>query len=160
MTQPNTLQTQTRYRMWPAAQGPAKIGSLGQTGVGDTNCFLYHAGRAAKRIEDALGLNRPKGAVLQRDGYDADTQRAEKTGITHARCWAYLRRNICDPTDIERAPADQALETQAVSTRTKPCRDFYNGTVAHSYPFNRFNLELLRTLLLALDTTVGLIYGL
>ena len=63
-------------------------------GEQDEICFLYYPSRAAKHIEDALGLTRPNGAVLQSDGYSADAHYAKKTGITHAQCWAHSRRKI------------------------------------------------------------------
>ena len=39
--------------------------------------------RAAKHIEDALGLSSPKNAVLLTDGYVAYSHYANKIGITH-----------------------------------------------------------------------------
>lgn len=82
-------------------------------GEQDEICFLYYPSRAAKHIEDALGLTRPNGAVLQSDGYSAYAHYAKKTGITHAQCWAHSRRKIYDARDIEPAHADQALEAIA-----------------------------------------------
>nr|WP_229496319.1 IS66 family transposase [Massilia polaris] len=79
-------------------------------GEQDEICFLYYPSRAAKHIEDALGLTRPNGAVLQSDGYSAYAHYAKKTGITHAQCWAHSRRTIYDARDIEPAHADQALD--------------------------------------------------
>ncbi|NML59889.1 IS66 family transposase [Massilia sp. RP-1-19] len=82
-------------------------------GEQDEICFLYYPSRAAKHIEDALGLTRPNGAVLQSDGYSAYAHYAKKTGITHAQCWAHSRRTIYDARDIEPAHADQALDAIA-----------------------------------------------
>ncbi|MDB5764380.1 MAG: transposase, partial [Herminiimonas sp.] len=82
-------------------------------GEQDEICFLYYPSRAAKHIEDALGLTRPNGAVLQSDGYSAYAHYAKKTGITHAQCWAHSRRKIYDARDIEPAHADQALDAIA-----------------------------------------------
>jgi transposase len=78
-------------------------------GEQDEICFLYYPSRAAKHIEDALGLTRPNGAVLQSDGYSAYAHYAKKTGITYAQCWAHSRRKIYDARDIEPTHADQAL---------------------------------------------------
>jgi hypothetical protein len=50
-------------------------------GEQDEICFLYYPSRAAKHIEDALGLTCPNGAVLQSDGYSAYAHYAKKTGI-------------------------------------------------------------------------------
>jgi transposase len=61
-------------------------------GEQDEICFLYYPSRAAKHIENALGLTRPNGAVLQSDGYSAYAHYAKQTGITHAQCWAHSRR--------------------------------------------------------------------
>ena len=82
-------------------------------GEQDEICFLYYPSRAAKHIEDALGLTRPNGAVLQSDGYSAYAHYAKKTGITHAQCWAHSRRKIYDARDIEPTYADQALDAIA-----------------------------------------------
>jgi transposase len=82
-------------------------------GEQDEICFLYYPSRVAKHIEDALGLTRPNGAVLQSDGYSAYAHYAKKTGITHAQCWAHSRRKIYDARDIEPAHADQALDAIA-----------------------------------------------
>ena len=82
-------------------------------GEQDEICFLYYPSRAAKHIEDALGLTRPNGAVLQSDGYSAYAHYAKKTGITHAQCWAHSRRKIYDARDIEPTHADQALDAIA-----------------------------------------------
>ena len=96
--------------------GPGKMNAAyfwPVVGEQDEICFLYYPSRAAKHIDDALGLNRPEGAVLQSDGYSAYAQYAKKTGITHAQCWAHARRKIFDARDIEPSPADHALDAIA-----------------------------------------------
>ena len=92
--------------------GPGKIKAAyfwPVVGEQDEICFLYYPSRAAKHVETMLGLHRPHGAVLQSDGYSAYAQYANKTGITHAQCWAHARRKIFDARDIEPEQADQAL---------------------------------------------------
>lgn len=82
-------------------------------GEQDEICFLYYPSRTAKNVETALGLQRPRGAVLQSDGYSAYVHYAKKTGITHAQCWAHSRRKIFGASDIEPAQVDQALDAIA-----------------------------------------------
>jgi transposase len=79
-------------------------------GQQDEISFLYYPSRAAKHVQDALGLSPPAGAVLQSDGYTAYAQYAKKTGLTHAQCWAHSRRKVFEAQDIEPAHAKQALE--------------------------------------------------
>jgi len=79
-------------------------------GEQDEICFLYYPSRAAKHVQDALGLSPPPGTVLQTDGYSAYAQYAKKTGLTHAQCWAHSRRKIFEAQDIEPAHAEQALD--------------------------------------------------
>ena len=118
------LDSVRRSRVIAMDETPIKAGRAGPgkmkaayfwpvVGEQDEICFLYYPSRAARHIDDALGLNRPKGAVLQSDGYSAYAQYAKKTGITHAQCWAHARRKIYDAKDIEPAPADQALDAIA-----------------------------------------------
>ena len=118
------LDSVRRSRVIAMDETPIKAGRAGPgkmkaayfwpvVGEQDEICFLYYPSRAAKHIDDALGLNRPEGAVLQSDGYSAYAQYAKKTGITHAQCWAHARRKIYDARDIEPAPADHALDAIA-----------------------------------------------
>jgi transposase len=76
----------------------------------DEICFLYYPSRAAKHVQEALGLSPPAGAVLQTDGYTAYEKYAKKTGLTHAQCWAHSRRHVFEAQDIEPARAEQALD--------------------------------------------------
>lgn len=79
-------------------------------GERDEICFLYYPSRAARHVQEALGLSPPVGAVLQSDGYAAYEQYAKKTGLTHAQCWAHARRKVFEAKDIEPGRAEQALE--------------------------------------------------
>ena len=79
-------------------------------GEQDEICFLYYPSRAAKHVQEALGLSPPGDAVLQTDGYGAYEHYARVTGITHAQCWAHSRRKVFDCRDVEPAHADLALD--------------------------------------------------
>lgn len=56
-----------------------------------------------------LGEQPGTNAVLLTDGYTAYQRYAEKTGITHAQCWAHTRRKFFEAREIEPV-ADKALE--------------------------------------------------
>jgi hypothetical protein len=103
------LQSQTSKRAGPGKMKRRRIsGRWWVNRMKSASCTT--PSRAAKHIENALGLTRPNGAVLQSDGYSAYAHYATKTGITHAQCWAHSRRKIYEARDIEPAHADQALE--------------------------------------------------
>jgi transposase len=76
----------------------------------DEVCFPFHPSRSADFVCNALGLKHSVDAVLLTDGYAAYEQYAEKTGITHARCWAHGRRGFFDALEAEPAGATEALE--------------------------------------------------
>lgn len=78
-------------------------------GEHDEVSFLYYPNRAAKNVEDALGLSPPSGSVLLSDGYAAYSHYAKKTGITHAQCWTHTRRMFFEAQDIEPDRAAHAL---------------------------------------------------
>jgi hypothetical protein len=40
-------------------------------------------------VREGLGETLPNGAVLISDGYSAYARYAERTGLTHAQCWAH-----------------------------------------------------------------------
>ena len=66
--------------------------------------------RAAIHVREGLGENVADGAVLVTDGY-ADYERyAERTGITHAQCWAHTRRTLERAKDVEPVAVAEALE--------------------------------------------------
>jgi transposase len=79
-------------------------------GERDEVSFLYFPTRAARNIEDALGLSPPEKSVLLSDGYGAYSHYARKTGITHAQCWTHTRRLFFDAQKIEPERAAHALD--------------------------------------------------
>ena len=76
----------------------------------DEVCFPFFESRRAEHIEQALGLTHAEGAVLLSDGYGAYTHYANKTGITHAQCWAHTRRKLFEAQDADPELAAQGLE--------------------------------------------------
>lgn len=79
-------------------------------GEADEVCFPWFATRAAEHVYRALGLTPAQGSVLLTDGYSAYKQYAEKTGVTHAQCWAHLRRGFFEAQPIEPQASSEALE--------------------------------------------------
>lgn len=73
----------------------------------DEVCFPFFESRRGEHIEQALGITPVERAVLVSDGYDPYTRYAQKTGITHAQCWAHTRRKLFEA---------QAAEPQAAAT--------------------------------------------
>jgi hypothetical protein len=71
--------------------------------------FLYRPSRAAIHVREGLGENVGDAAVLVTDGYAAYERYAERTGITHAQCWAHTRRTLERAKDIEPAAVAEAL---------------------------------------------------
>ena len=75
----------------------------------DEVCFPFFESRRAEHIEQALGLTHAEGAVLLSDGYGAYTQYANKTGLTHAQCWAHTRRKFFEAQGAESEAAARGL---------------------------------------------------
>jgi len=73
-------------------------------------CFPFFETRRAEHIEQALGLTHAAGAVLLSDGYSAYAHYANKTGLTHAQCWAHARRKLFEAQDAEPQTAARGLE--------------------------------------------------
>ena len=48
--------------------------------------------------------------VLLSDGYTAYEHYTEKTGLTHAQCWAHARRHLFEAQDVEPAVAARGLD--------------------------------------------------
>lgn len=79
-------------------------------GERDEVCFPFFDNRKAACVEQALGLTAAEGAVLLSDGYSAYARYADKTGLTHAQCWAHCRRGFFEAQSAEPQAAGQALE--------------------------------------------------
>jgi transposase len=100
----------------PIKAGRAGPGKMNATyywpvyGEQDEVCFPWFPSRAAEHVYRALGLTPAQGSVLLTDGYAAYTQYAEKTGVTHAQCWAHLRRTFFEAQPIEPELGSEALE--------------------------------------------------
>lgn len=76
----------------------------------DEVCFPFFESRRAEHVEQALGLTHAQSAVLLSDGYSAYAQYANKTGLTHAQCWAHTRRKVFEAQDAEPAAAARGLD--------------------------------------------------
>jgi len=76
----------------------------------DEVCFPFFESRRHEHVEQALGLTHQQGAVLQSDGYRAYEAYAQKTGITHAQCWAHCRRHLFEAQGTEPQAAARGLE--------------------------------------------------
>ncbi|MEI6181424.1 MAG: IS66 family transposase, partial [Chloroflexales bacterium] len=76
----------------------------------DEVCFPFFESRRAEHVEQALGLTHAEGAVLLSDGYSAYTHYANKTGVTHAQCWAHTRRALFEAQAAEPQIAAQGLD--------------------------------------------------
>ena len=70
-------------------------------GEQDEVCFPFHASRAGAHVRATLGLTPKAGSVLLTDGYAAYARYAEKTGVTHALCWAHARRAVFEAQGSE-----------------------------------------------------------
>jgi transposase len=75
----------------------------------DEVCFPFHTSRSHDYVSSALGLTQVPGSVLLTDGYAAYERYVEKTGLTHAQCWAHTRRHFESALDSEPAGVEHAL---------------------------------------------------
>jgi transposase len=76
----------------------------------DEVCFPFSPTRSHAQVRALLGLTPASGAVLITDGYDAYHRYAQKTGLTHAQCWAHSRRHLFEAQAAEPAATAEALE--------------------------------------------------
>lgn len=76
----------------------------------DEVCFPFFETRRAEHVEQALGLTHAEGTVLLSDGYAAYTHYANKTGLTHAQCWAHTRRAFFEAQAVEPHAVARALD--------------------------------------------------
>jgi transposase len=79
-------------------------------GERDEVCFPYFPTRAGAHVREALGLTPAAGAVLLSDGYAAYKSYAQKSGLTHAQCWAHMRREFFEAQAVEPDDVAAALE--------------------------------------------------
>jgi transposase len=90
----------------------------------DEVCFPFHASRSHDFVSTALGLTQVPGSVLLTDGYAAYQRYAEKTGLTHAQCWAHTRRHFESALESEPTGVEQALtQIQALYAVEQQIRD-------------------------------------
>jgi hypothetical protein len=89
----------------------------------DEVCFPFHTSRSHDYVSTALGLTQAPGSVLLTDGFAAYERYAEKTGLTHAQCWAHTRRHFENALENEPAGVEEALiqiqALYAVETRIR-----------------------------------------
>jgi len=93
-------------------QGPGKMKAAyfwPVYGERDEVCFPFFESRRHEHVRQALGLTPVKGGVLLSDGYEAYSNYVEKAGLTHAQCWAHLRRGFFEAKDAEPQEAAEAL---------------------------------------------------
>jgi hypothetical protein len=83
-------------------------------GEHDEICFPFFESRRSEHVQQALGLDVVEGGVLLSDGYTAYAKYAEKTGLTHAQCWAHSRRKFFDAQTADPEASSQALEQIAL----------------------------------------------
>ena len=76
----------------------------------DEVCFPFFDSRRIEHVEHALGLKPTERGVLLSDGYAAYAHYTQKTGLTHAQCWAHTRRKLFEAKDIEPEVAAQGLD--------------------------------------------------
>lgn len=76
----------------------------------DEICFPFFETRRGDPLKDILGLTPTKGEVLLSDGYEPYAIYAQKTGITHAQCWAHARRKIFEAQGFSPQVAAQGLD--------------------------------------------------
>ena len=100
----------------PIKAGPTGTGKMKAVyfwpvyGEQDEISFLYYPSRAGVHVQDALGLQPAKGAVLLSDGYGAYKKYAKKVGLTHAQCWIHTRRKFDQAGAVEPARVAEALD--------------------------------------------------
>ena len=76
----------------------------------DEVCFPFHPSRSHGYVSQTLGLTPAAGSVLITDGYAAYERYAQKTGLTHAQCWAHARRALFEAEAADPPAVYQGLE--------------------------------------------------
>lgn len=91
--------------------GKMKVGYFWPVyGEHDEVCFPFFNSRAHANVVSLLGLSREQGSVLLSDGYAAYASYANRTGLTHAQCWAHTRRGFFEAQEADPEGARKALE--------------------------------------------------
>ena len=101
---------ETPIKAGRAGHGKLKTGYFWPVyGQDDEVCFPFFTSRAHDNVRALLGLKHQPDAVLISDGYAAYQRYAEKTGLTHAHCWAHARRKFFEAQDSEPTGVAEAL---------------------------------------------------
>jgi transposase len=102
---------ETPIKAGRAGRGKMKTGYFWPIyGEADEVCFPFFPSRSHAQVRKLLGMQPVAEAVLITDGYDAYQRYAEKTGLTHAQCWAHARRDIFEALESEPTGVTEALE--------------------------------------------------
>jgi transposase len=102
---------ETPIKAGRAGRGKMKTGYFWPIyGEADEVCFPFFPSRSHEQVRKLLGLQPASDAVLITDGYDAYHRYAEKTGLTHAQCWAHARRGIFEAQESDPTGVAEALE--------------------------------------------------
>ena len=81
-------------------------------GEGEEIAFPFFPTRSGQAVRETLGVGPAAvGSVLLSDGYEVYARYAEKTGVTHAQCWAHTRRNFFEAQNAEPEAVAQALDS-------------------------------------------------
>jgi transposase len=79
-------------------------------GEQDEVCFPYCPSRRSEHAFEILGMKPKPERVLLTDGYAAYARYAQKTGVTHAQCWAHTRRAFIEAEKVEPEAVAEALD--------------------------------------------------
>jgi transposase len=103
---------ETPIKAGTQGQGKMKTGYFWPVyGEQDEIVFPFFPTRSGHAVREALGQGPAAGgAVLLSDGYEVYARYAEKTGITHAQCWAHTRRKFVQAEAAEPEAVAQALD--------------------------------------------------
>lgn len=102
---------ETPIKAGRAGRGKMKTGYFWPIyGQADEVCFPFFPSRSHEQVRTLLGLQPAADAVLISDGYEAYHRYAEKTGLTHAQCWAHSRRGFFEAQESDPTGVAEALE--------------------------------------------------
>lgn len=87
---------ETPIKASPTGKGGMKTGYFWPIyGEQDEVCFPYFSTREHENVHTALGVKQ-SGGVLLSDGYAAYQSYATQMGLSHAQCWAHVRRGFSE----------------------------------------------------------------